>query len=1053
MEYTDDYFLYDNCCLRIPSQPVDRLLDFNAKFNNIELDDHEEIVQILKDFFSDPFYQEAVYIASPDLWDTFIDLRNTDFSKKDATKRFVITFYKYLSRMTTRATPYGLFSGVASARLLEEPTNIKFERSKYKISCQLNIHKVIQLIRNINPLHVQTIHKIKYYINNTLYILGDKAYYVEQFDNGRYIASNLTSVRLSEYVKVILDCARNGATVNEMSAKISNPNISEEKKLHFIKNIIHSQIIVSELMPSVSTENFIKDLLDIVQERNIDLEEIKKIRRANDIIKNISDIHSLREYIKNNSGDLVLKDFYKLDLFYNLKENKINKNIINEISSISYELMHLFTPKTSLALKNFVKSYSERYEEREMPLIQVLDTNYGIGYEKVVTGNAEYTPLLEGIPLFPNPKNESKLIYNAFERMVDEIFKKFNQDRLSIINADNYISDYLNNNLSNTSRVPSSYIFGRILSDSSDSLDSGDYKFYPIQCHAPFATRLLTRFTHGDDALKKAVNKMAYDEQKANPDVVLAEVLTIPDDDYANITLSSTIRDYEIPFLSKSNLEKKYQINSTDILVSVRNGKVILKSRSMNKEIIPFLSNTYNTILAQPLYKFLADVGSQDIRLGYFWDWGRYINETFLPRIEYKKFIISRARWLIKQEKTDYKNDSALEKGISKLKKRYNLSQYAVMTVGDNELLLDLKNKVCQFILLKEVNRYDVVLYENIHTKETCFIEEDGNKFTNEIVIALGSHRPIYTPKKALPSALQKSLTRVFPPGSEWLYIKIYSGSKNVEDILIHVIGDFAAELINKKIIDKWFFIKYNDPEHHIRVRFHCTEPTNKSHEWYLITEQLQNLINAFIVEEQAIKITVDTYFREMERYGEETIELSEDLFFHDSIAVTEFLSLIDGNEGEILRWKFALIDIDVLLDDFDYDLKDKLRILSIMESNFIKEFSYDNHDYRLILARSLSSKYRNLRKDISKILSDEEDEYKELYDCFKKRSESNQISLKKYHDIPVETKDSLMISYIHMTLNRLLLVNQRRHEVILYYFLKKYYESTNARAKNTLIL
>jgi len=1056
MDHTE-YFLHDYACLRIPSLPVESFLEFNETIKNLNMEDHEELIKVLHDVFSNTYYREAIYIASRDLYETFLSLKENNFANREANQRFFMTFYKYLSRMSNRSTPYGLFSGTSSVSIKDQPSAVQFDADKYKLVGQLNIHSLTKLIRNIDPLHHELINTIKYYKNNTLYILKDKAFFVEQFDNGRYIASNLTSIRLSEYVKVILESAESGATVQEMEYAIANPNITSEQKQNFIKNIVRSQMLVSELLPSVSTEDFIEDLLYTIDQKKINLEEINELKEIYSIIRNIStvdDIDGFRNYIENNPQNrMISNDFYKLDLFYNMQKNNVNKKVLEEISRTSYEVMQLFSEKTSLALHHFTIAFAARYEEKELPLTQVLDTNYGIGYEKVVTGNAEYMPLLDGIPVMADPDSEPRIIYGGFEVLREKLFKQYCKTGEMTINADEDVKNYLSQKQKSAPKgeqPPSAYIFGRILSGSAEALDNGDYQFFPIQCHAPFAARLLTRFTHGNVDLKSQASKIAEHEQKMNPDVILAEVLTIPDDNYANITLYPTIRDYEIPFLSNSKLSKEHQIDANDLMVSVRNGKVILRSKKLNKQIIPCLSNTYNTTLAQPLYKFLADVGSQSMRLGFFWDWGIYQKEQFLPRIEYKKMIVSRARWLLKKGKVNYKEESATEKAVVDLRKKYCLPQYVVLSSGDNELLLDLDNKVSQAVFLKEISMKNVILYENIHTRENCFIKEGGKSFANEIVIPMGSKKQVYSSqiRNIAPAAVK----RVFPPGSEWLYLKIYSGSKNIEDLLTEVIADFAAGLVKEKIIDQWFFIKYNDPEHHIRVRFHCFDPDHKTEEWYRILENLQKAVHHFIEEEQAVRIVVDTYVREIERYGAQTMELSERIFFYDSVAVSEFLNLIHGNEGERLRWKFALVDVDRLLDDFKYSVKDKMRVIATLSENFTNEFSFNNTENYVAISRTLSSRHRNLKKEISDIIHENETaQYAEAYECFNKRSESISAELSAYPDLSQEMKDHLLMSYIHMTLNRLFMVNQRRHELVIYYFLKKFYESEIAKAKNNI--
>lgn len=68
---------------------------------------------------------------------------------------------------------------------------------------------------------------------------------------------------------------------------------------------------------------------------------------------------------------------------------------------------------------------------------------------------------------------------------------------------------------------------------------------------------------------------------------------------------------------------------------------------------------------------------------------------------------------------------------------------------------------------------------------------------------------------------------RTFIPGSEWIYFKIYTGIKTADTILKNELYNFAREMKEKSLIDKWFFIRYTDPDFHIRLRLHLKETRN----------------------------------------------------------------------------------------------------------------------------------------------------------------------------------------------------------------------------------
>ena len=47
---------------------------------------------------------------------------------------------------------------------------------------------------------------------------------------------------------------------------------------------------------------------------------------------------------------------------------------------------------------------------------------------------------------------------------------------------------------------------------------------------------------------------------------------------------------------------------------------------------------------------------------------------------------------------------------------------------------------------------------------------------------------------------------------------------KQAEKILVDVIKPFTEELLSEKLIDKFFFLRFHDTGHHIRIRFHGSQ-------------------------------------------------------------------------------------------------------------------------------------------------------------------------------------------------------------------------------------
>ncbi|WP_405208652.1 thiopeptide-type bacteriocin biosynthesis protein [Aquimarina sp. LLG6339-5] len=277
---------------------------------------------------------------------------------------------------------------------------------------------------------------------------------------------------------------------------------------------------------------------------------------------------------------------------------------------------------------------------------------------------------------------------------------------------------------------------------------------------------------------------------------------------------------------------------------------------------------------------------------------------------------------------------------------------------------------------------------------------------------------------------------RSFIIGSEWLYYKIYTGPKTSDLILTDIIKPIAAHLLEKGIIDKWFFIRYNDPKHHIRVRFHYNKPENIAE----VINTLYGSLKEFSDEDLIWKIQLDTYQREVERYGAETMSISEELFFLDSRMIVDFLDMIDGDEGEELRWLFGVRAIDQLLLDFGYNEDDKLALLERLKTGFGVEFGMNKG-----LKKQMDKKFRNERDKIKNFLSFERDsdpDYAPIIDALDEKSISSKDLVKEILTIVDKNQlDDMMSSYIHMLMNRLFRSKNRLHEMVLYDLLYRTYK------------
>jgi thiopeptide-type bacteriocin biosynthesis protein len=521
------------------------------------------------------------------------------------------------------------------------------------------------------------------------------------------------------------------------------------------------------------------------------------------------------------------------------------------------------------------------------------------------------------------------------------------------------------------------------------------------------------------------------------------------------------LRKYEIPYLCGTTLNKEFQIPVSDLLVGIEANKVIIRSKRLNKEVIPRMTTAHNfSMTTLPVYQFLCDLQYQQIRsIG--WHWGVLDNRPFLPRVSYGKYILSTARWALTKDEVkdfDQKNDEKFVQQFEELKKIKNLPEYILLSQGDNELLLHLKNIFCLKLLLAEINKSGAVtLTESLDTAKSCWIKGPDGHHAGEFIFTFSKKKKELINNSVMLSEPEtgKNIQRFFPVGSEWLYAKIYCGTKTAEKILSDIIKPFTEELLSQKMIDKFFFLRYHDAGQHIRIRFH---KAGRADFWKKIINQLQKLLQPYMSSQLVYNVQFETYQREIERYGFDTMHLSEEIFFHQSVAVLNFISMLDGDDGEQYRWQIALKAIDLFLDGFHYTIEQRRDLIKMLDKSFAGEFNIKTAEQKKI-----SERFSTHKQMVQLVMSDawKENVRKDSFGEDLKRAIpvfqiDNDSYIKCVEDIinspsvhqDMQQLNRLMPGYLHMLINRIFVSNQRKTELVIYDYLFRYYESKMVREK-----
>jgi thiopeptide-type bacteriocin biosynthesis protein len=989
---------------------------------------------------SDPIFLESIYIASPVVYDECIKWKEGDIAPKKIEK-LTATLTKYYLRSSSRCTPFGLFSGCSFVKWQNNESSIVLNDTAIERHIRLDMHYLCILAQKIaNAPGITEL--LTYFVNNSAYKIGDELRYVEYlFVNGskKY---QITAVQQSEYLTTILDAAKNGKKIGELISLIVSNDISEEEAKAFIYDLIDAQVIISELDPTLTGEGLLAQIIKSLQRiaapavQNI-LQVLINVQQKLSAVTSLQTDHvsAYREIVALlNDIEPVIDEskIFQIDLNKKVVTGGISSDTQDQLQNALAVLNRLSVAHKNKNLEVFATNFYNKYEGQEMPLLQVLDTETGIGY---INNDAGYlTPLIDGL-IISAKEETTQLTWGKLE--------KFLHKKVEVKTGDNCITiseEELNEFDTEWKDLPASISVMFKMIDTATGLLQLD------SVGGATAAGLLGRFAHTDTRIGDILSDIASKEQQDRPDTIYAEIVHLPENRIGNILLRPAFREYEIPYLAQSSVTTEKQIEVSDLYVSVKNGKIVLRSKRLNKQVIPRLSTAHNfSFNALPVYQLLCDLQTQDIRDSLTFNWGNLHQlYTALPRVMCKNTILSLAQWSFTNLDVEklVKNDDVVMKDVQAFRYSNNLPQHVVLTDGDNELLVDLENQQSVTVWINTIRKRNIFLLKEYLYPTNCVMDSQQHIYANQFIATLFKDASVDSSVAINKNGtINADVQRSFSLGSEWAYYKLYCGLKTADKILAEAIKPLTDELLRLELIDQYFFIRFFDPEFHIRLRFHLPDVNKIGEVVQLINIYFESFIkDGFIWKEQ-----VEIYTRELERYGSNTINIAESFFYHDSAALLEMLTLTEGDAREEIRWVWAIRAIDELLNCFKFSLQQKFDLVTGLKDLFATEFKVDKP-----LTLQLNDRYREHKQAIEQIMNTEYETKSELYPLieilYKKSEQCSALAEKMIHlnenkalEVPM---NEFIESLIHMMVNRIIKSESRLHEMVIYNFISRYYQS-----------
>lgn len=945
-----------------------------------------------------------------------------EFSKKNAEQKekLEISLYKYLSRYTTRPTPFGLFSGLGSLKNSSESSVTKIT---WKHSYPVLRFDSEYLYKTVNSLEKHE----TYLTNNTLYEIFDEYKFLQCYTGIIGRDYRLITIEKDESIGSITRFCKHERTAEEIIHFIQTENdVTQEEAEEFFHELKDEQIINPSQSYSGSETQHIINFLD----KNIENSEFHELKKYIDLCnteKNVAEILSNPEQKKVP---------LHIDLFFETSDT-MPKRFLDDIqkSDSIFERFSTLENQTPYRIVNFKKSFTKKYDQQEINLLHALDIEFGVGYGKFA--NSENVDAGNLILAWPkeNIREENMTLNQKEVQYSYPILNCLKNKKTSIDlnelgqNQETFLPE----------KVSEFFPFKSYKASIFLDKETGNPVYFIDYISFNSPRKILGRFSDHKD-IAHTLDEIHDQEKKYyDEDTIIAEIVHLPSEKIGNVIERKINTEYYIGYIDEISGKKKIDLN--DLYVSVVNDQVVLRSKSLGKNILPVFSNAYNIMhpTNSPVFEFLLDFQAQ-------YNSSLLINEDsllnlfkFFPRLQKGNFIVKKATWQIEYHNFFENKKTSISEALAHFDKNLgllNIQGNFFISEGDNELYILLNQEISRKTFLTQLKKKQKLkITESLSDQFTpVTFNIEGKMINNEFLLFFKNEK--FEQKYEIKRKQTEHLTvsrSLFPEVDDCIYLKIYTG-KVFSDLLICEMVGILGFLQSNKLIDHFFYIKYYDPDFHLRFRIFA--PVNNHME---IKSHLNALLKKYLGE-KIHKISYDTYEREIERYHGDKTPVFEKIFFYDSLIAA---SIIEKNIEEAntdILWMYPIQHIFFYFSLFNLGTENQLQFVSGVKNSLAREFNMSP-----LKTSFINAKYKGFSDEIERIINETDGILSPVHTRFRKEIQK---------DLPAITDENTfgnLANIIHMHIIRVVRSDNRLHEYLIYCFIEKILKKQFFSLKNNV--
>jgi lantibiotic biosynthesis protein len=839
----------------------------------------------LAEVWSHEYFAEAVRLASPVLAARCDALQSGCEVKPKEIRNVVLSIARYLLRASSRATPFGLFAGIAPVRFGFSPSWVWGAQHRRSIGAD---SEWLADLRARLEGNAELLRRVDVVFNNLAVARGDRLEIPLRVGRAR--------IRYSDPVRLVRLSATEPVGVERLISLLTSEFAdicTRARAEKLVTELVRQGFLISSMRAPSTVADPVRYLAAQLRKAGVgpsDLPDVNALLETLDTIcTQIKEHNSLsdpedqdrrREAIVRRMSTVVssARSAVTVELHLGCVAT-LPVAVADEMERAATALICLSRrPAGEPDWFDYHRAFCEMFGTgTAVPVLDVVDSDRGLGYPAGFRGSRRARQ-----PDVTTPHDE-RLLHLAWAAIAE--------CHREVVLTDEEIRSMIDGTeFSGTDIPPHLELAARIYAPDTDALRRGDF-LVGIAPARSIGT-LTGRFSRALGAADYGAHVRTLRTITENADQV--QLTFDPETSHAlnvcrtPLHLATRISLAEFPESADN------EVRLTDIAVTATRTRLYLVRTSTGHVLEPqvFHALALDT-LAPPLARFLVDLPRAFAASLYAFDWGNPARGLpYLPRVRVGRAVLTPARWVLTREDLEASagSDAVRSSMLDAWRRRWACPQTVELRDIDRTLLLNLSEPVHVELLRLHVEKHGRAM-----VVET-FEEAGGSGWTGGRAHEVAVPFVARTPRSSNPirHALAAVDNRVgqMPASrsSRWLFVKLFVNAERQNEVLTQRLG-----VLSPAGDPGVWFVRYRSSveDDHLRIRIGCADSGFAE-----ALDRVGQWIDGLQHHGLAGRVSIDTYYPEIGRYGgPDAIEQAESAFVADSgfaVAVLQSMPSVD---------------------------------------------------------------------------------------------------------------------------------------------------------------